>query len=232
MLISGVLPLPAKFAMIGGLLYAFSGFNIYNIFFNHFLEVAVFFPLLLIGLEEFVLNRRRGVFALTVCLCAVVNYYFFVAEAIFTILYFLVRLVSPEFRKGVTVKSFLLLAFETLVGFFGAMFILLPSVLALMGNYRIGEHLSGFNLILYDRVQRYGLILESLFFPPDMPARPNFFPDSASKWASVSAYLPLLSLSAVIVYFKSEKPRWIKLLLATCAVMAFIPVLNSVVPAF
>ena len=222
----------AKFAMIGGLLYAFSGFNIYNIFFNHFLEVAVFFPLLLIGLEEFVLNRRRGVFALTVCLCAVVNYYFFVAEAIFTILYFLVRLVSPEFRKGVTVKSFLLLAFETLVGFFGAMFILLPSVLALMGNYRIGEHLSGFNLILYDRVQRYGLILESLFFPPDMPARPNFFPDSASKWASVSAYLPLLSLSAVIVYFKSEKPRWIKLLLATCAVMAFIPVLNSVFQLF
>ena len=35
----------AQFAMTGGLLYAFSGFNIYNIFFNHFLEVAVFFPL-------------------------------------------------------------------------------------------------------------------------------------------------------------------------------------------
>lgn len=61
------------FAMIGGLLYAFSGFNIYNIFFNHFLEVAVFFPLLLIALEEFVINRRRCVFALAVCLCAVVD---------------------------------------------------------------------------------------------------------------------------------------------------------------
>lgn len=222
----------AQFAMTGGLLYAFSGFNIYNIFFNHFLEVAVFFPLLLIALEEFVINRRRGVFALTVCLCAVVNYYFFVAEAIFTVLYFLIRLVSPEFRKKITAKSFLMLALEAVLGFLGSMFLLLPSVLAILGNYRVNEHLDGFNLILYDRVQRYGLILESLFFPPDMPARPNFFPDSASKWASVSAYLPLFSLSAVITYFKSRKPRWIKLLLASCAVMAFIPVLNSIFQLF
>ena len=222
----------AQFAMIGGLLYAFSGFNIYNIFFNHFLEVAVFFPLLLIALEEFVINRRRCVFALTVCLCAVVNYYFFVAEVIFTVLYFLIRLTSPEFRRGVTVKNFFLLGMEAVLGFLGSMFILLPSVLALMGNYRINEHLSGFNLILYDRVQRYGLILESFFFPPDMPARPNFFPDSASKWASVSAYLPLFSLSAVIAYFRSKKARWIKLLLASCAVMAFVPVLNSMFQLF
>jgi uncharacterized membrane protein YfhO len=222
----------AQFAMIGGLLYAFSGFNIYNIFFNHFLEVAVFFPLLLIALEEFISNRRRGVFALAVCLCAVVNYYFFVAEVIFIVLYFLIRLTSPEFRRGVTVKNFLLLAMEAVLGFLGSMFILLPSVLALMGNYRINEHLSGFNLILYDQVQRYGLILESFFFPPDMPARPNFFPDSASKWASVSAYLPLFSLSAVIAYFRSKKARWIKILLGSCGVIAFVPVLNSIFQLF
>ncbi len=222
----------AQFAMIGGLLYAFSGFNIYNIFFNHFLEVAVFFPLLLIALEEFVVNRRRGVFALTVCLCAVVNYYFFVAEAIFTAIYFLVRLMSPEFRRGVTLKSFLLLALETVLGFLGSCFLLLPSVLAILGNYRVGEHLTGFNMLLYDRVQRYGLILESFFFPPDMPARPNFFPDSQSKWASVSAYLPLISLSGVIAYCRSKKAKWIKILLLTCCIMAFIPILNSMFQLF
>ena len=222
----------AQFAMIGGLLYAFSGFNIYNIFFNHFLEVAVFFPLLLIALEEFVLNRRRVVFALTVCLCAVVNYYFFVAEAIFVALYFFVRLTSPDFRKGVNVKTFLLLCFEAVIGFLASLVIVLPSVLALLGNYRLNEHLNGFDLLLYDRVQRYGLILESLFFPPDMPARPNFFPDSASEWASVSAYLPLFSLSAVVAYFRSKKPYWVKLLLGTCCVFAFVPVLNSIFQLF
>lgn len=222
----------SRFAMIGGLLYAFSGFNIYNIFFNHFLEVAVFFPLLLIALEEFVINRRRGVFALTVCLCCVVNYYFFVAEVIFTVIYFMVRLTSPEFRKGITVKSFIMLAFEAIIGLGAAMFLLLPSVLALMGNYRLEERLNGHNLLLYDRVQRYGHILESLFFPPDMPARPNFFPDSHSKWASVSAYLPLFSLSGVIVFFKSKKAKWLRLLLGLSLLMALVPVLNSMFQLF
>lgn len=222
----------SRFAMIGGLLYAFSGFNIYNIFFNHFLEVAVFFPLLLIGLEEFVVNRRRGVFALAVCLCAVVNYYFFVAEALFVLLYFLFRLMSPEFRKGINVKTFLLLGMETVLGFLGSLFLVYPSVLAIMGNYRLEERLEGFNMLLYDRVQRYGLILESFFFPPDMPARPNFFPDSASKWASVSAYLPLISLSGVIAYFRARKAKWIKALLLCCLVFAFVPILNSMFQLF
>ena len=38
-------------ARIGGLLYAFSGFAVYNIFFNHFHEAIVFFPLLLLSVE-------------------------------------------------------------------------------------------------------------------------------------------------------------------------------------
>lgn len=36
-----------NFAVIGGMLYAFSGFSVYNIFFNHFHEAIVFFPLML-----------------------------------------------------------------------------------------------------------------------------------------------------------------------------------------
>ena len=34
------------------MLYSFSGFSIYNIFFNHFHEAMVFFPLLLAALDE------------------------------------------------------------------------------------------------------------------------------------------------------------------------------------
>ena len=42
------------YALIGGLLYAFSGFGIYNIFFNHFHEVIAFFPLILLSLELYI----------------------------------------------------------------------------------------------------------------------------------------------------------------------------------
>ena len=48
-------------ALIGALLYAFSGFQAYNVFFNHFHDVTAFFPLLLLALEQRVVDGRRGV---------------------------------------------------------------------------------------------------------------------------------------------------------------------------
>ena len=46
-------------ALIGGMLYAFSGFQAFNIFFNHFHDVTAFFPLMLIAMEERINNNRR-----------------------------------------------------------------------------------------------------------------------------------------------------------------------------
>ncbi|MFR0872586.1 MAG: YfhO family protein, partial [Oscillospiraceae bacterium] len=81
-------------ALIGGLLYAFSGYSMYNIFFNHFHEAIVFFPLLLIGLEESVVNKRRGALAAAVAINAFVNDFFFIGECVFLLLYFVIRLIG------------------------------------------------------------------------------------------------------------------------------------------
>ena len=59
----------ADAARLGGILYAFSGFSVYNIFFNHFHEAIIVFPLLLLSLELLITENRRFGFALTVCLC-------------------------------------------------------------------------------------------------------------------------------------------------------------------
>ena len=59
-------------AVLGGLLYAFSGFSIYNVFFFHFHEPMIVFPLLLAALDAFLYDKRRGIFAVAV----------FVAEAV------------------------------------------------------------------------------------------------------------------------------------------------------
>lgn len=213
------------YAVIGGLLYAFSGFNVYNIFFNHFNDVVAFFPLLLIALEEFVVNNRKGVFALTVGLMAVINYFFFAGQVVFLFIYFFVRCLSDDFT--INLKKFLWLAFESLLGVALAAFLLLPSYLAIAGNPRTDQFLLGWNFLLYGNVQRYPLIFESFFLPPDIPARPNFFPDSNAKWSSVSAFLPLFSMAGVIAFFKDHKKHWIKYLLIVCCVMAFVPGLNS-----
>lgn len=217
-------------ALIGALLYAFSGYSAYNIFFNHFHDVMAFFPLLLIALEETVVNERKGVFALAVALNVVVNYFFFVGEVTFVILYFIVRCFAKDFR--INIRKVLCLGIEAILGVGIGAFLLLPSVLAVMGNPRVDNTLHGFDYLFYNSVQRYGLIIQSFFFPPDIPARPNFFPDSNAKWSSVAGYLPLFSMAGVIVFVRDMKRHWAKRLVLICMVMAFIPVLNSAFYAF
>ena len=215
-------------AMLCGLMYAFSGFNLYNIFFNHFNEAVLFFPLLLIGIEELMLNHCRGGFALAVAVCALVNYYFFFGEVLFCILYFLLRMKAYR----LTWKKFGLLALEAVLGVLLAGVLLVPSFWAVIGNPRTGEVLTGFDTIFYGNVQRYGLILSSFFFPPDIPARPNFFPDSNSKWSSVSMWLPMVSMSGVFAFFHAKRRHWMKTLLLICFGICFIPILNAAFSLF
>lgn len=220
----------SNMAVIGGLLYSFSGFNIYNIFFNHFNEVVLFFPLLLIGMELLIREDKRYYFALAVCVCSVVNYYFFYGQVIFCVIYFFVRMGSNDFN--VTFKNFCSLAFEAVVGLLMSSFLLIPSLLAVLGNPRTSDYIEGYNTLIYGEAQRYGLIISSFFFPPDIPARPNFFPDSNAKWSSVSGFIPLFSMTGVFAFFKFRGKHFIKTLLSICLVIAFVPLLNSAFSAF
>ncbi len=216
----------ADYAFLGALMYAFSGYSIYNIFFNHFHEVIAFFPLLLIGMEEFFVDERRGMFALAVGLMASVNYYFFFGEVIFVVLYFIVcAFTRPEYR--ITLKKFLLLALEAVIGLILSMWLLWPSILMVLSNPRLDNWLLGWSGLFYSNEQRYGLILSSLFYPPDIPAYPNMFPDSNAKWSSVSLYLPLFSTVGVIAFMKHYRKHWIKKLLLLSLFIALVPFLNS-----
>ena len=217
---------PRSYAVFGGLLYAFSGFAVYNIFFNHFHEAIIFFPLLLVGLEELMVNNRRGVFALAVAINAFVNYWFFIGEVVFVLIYFAFRAASPDWHM--TWKRFFWTAFESVVGLLLAMALFLPSVLAILGNPRTGasETLNGWNFWLYWHNQLYPAIVSSAFFPPDLPSRPNLFPDRGAKWASLSAWLPFISMSGVIAYVQSKRD-WLRRILLFCLVAALVPGLNS-----
>ena len=49
--------------------------------------------------------------------------------------------------------------------------------LAVVQNPRVDNPPNGWSALLYSWNQRYLHILECFFFPPDIPARPNFTPD-------------------------------------------------------
>ena len=212
-------------ACVGGLLYAFSGFQIYNLFFNHFQDVTAFFPLLLIAMEELVNNNRKGVFALTVALMGILNYFFFTGQVVFLILYFIVRCFSKDFLA--TPKKFLYLAIESVLGVLLACFILLPSALAILANSRVSEHLYGNSLIAYNDSVRIWRIIQSFFMIPDAPARPNLFSSNTAKWSSIGGYLPLFGMAGALSFMKAKKRHWATILTVICAICACIPILNS-----
>ena len=214
-----------SFAVLGGLLYAFSGFSIYNVFFFHFHEPMIVFPLLLAALDAFLYDKRRGVFAVAVFAACAINYYFFVGQALFVMMYFLMLTFTKTYRFRF--KEFLLLALETVLGFCAAAFILLPSVLGLLGNPRLNELPNGWDSLAYRAEQRYWLMILSFLFPADMPALPVFTPESNCKWASVAGWLPLFSLTGVIAYMQLKKRDWLKKFIALLILFAMIPVLNS-----
>ena len=217
-------------ARLGGLLYAFSGFSIYNIFFNHFHEAIVYFPLLLLSLELFMTENKRFIFAIMVFLCSIANYFFFFGMVIFTVIYFFVRVFSGAVK--IKASRFFALAFEAVLGLCLSAFILLPSLIALTDNPRISNTLIGWNAIMYGKEQIYANILQCFFFPPDIPARPVFFPGAEVKWSSLGGWLPLFSMTGVFAFFSTRKNHWLKRVIGICIFMALVPILNSVFYAF
>jgi uncharacterized membrane protein YfhO len=212
-------------ALIGSLLYAFSGFQTFNIFFNHFQDVTAFFPLMLIAMEECINNNKRGLFALTVALMAIINYFFFTGQVVFLIIYFFVRLGCEDFKA--TWKKFGRLAVEAVLGTMLAAFLLLPSALAILENQRVSEHLYGLDMVLYGDKTRIARIIQSFFMPPDVPARPNLFVSDYGKWASIGGYLPLFSMAGVIAFMQKNKKHWASKLIIISIICAFVPILNS-----
>lgn len=217
-------------ARTGALLYAFSSFGVYNIFFNHFHEAIIVFPLLLLSLEVLWTENRRGVFAATVALSAMVNYFFFAGMVVFCIIYFVIKLISGAFKFKFL--RFLAVFFESVLGVALAAFILIPSVLMIIGNGRVHEFQIGWGGLLYGKEQIYFQILQSLFFPPDIPAHPVFVSHLGVKWSSIAAWLPVISTTAVFGFCFSKPKHWLKRMLCVSAFMAAVPVLNSAFYAF
>lgn len=212
-------------AFIGSMLYAFSGFQTYNVFFNHFHDVTAFFPLLLLGFELLTKDNRKGAFAITVAISATINYFFFVGEVVFMVIYFVARLTDRDFKFSA--KLFGLLAFEAVIGFVISFFILLPSVMDILENPRIDKYLYGLDMIAYSEHVRIPRIIQAFFMLSDMPARVNILASDRGRWASLAGYLPMFSMCGVIAFIRTHKKQWQNKVFFICVVMACVPILNS-----
>ena len=216
-----------RFALLGAILYAFSGYQLFNIFYNHFQDVCVFAPLLLWSLDRLMEDKYKGAFALCVFINAMVNYVFFVGSVVFVIIYFIIKVICKEYE--LSFKKILRIAFESVIGFSASLILVLPAVLSLIGNSRVNSTISGIDMLIYKSEFRHYLeIVRALFFPSDTPHIEPFFPKNATiRWTGPSLYIPLFGFCGVLAQYLKKGNKFYKVINSTILIFMFIPVLNS-----
>ncbi|MET1250233.1 YfhO family protein [Sporolactobacillus sp. STCC-11] len=211
----------SRYAMIGALLYAFSGFSTVNLMFNHFHDVVAFFPLLLAGFDRLVIDRRKGWFAAAVALNATLNFFFFIGEVIFLILYYVLRYIAEDWKRYV--RRLPRIIWEGLLGIGMASLLFVPAILFTLQNPRLDSFLYGPNALVYSG-SRYLELIKAILMPADlMPHQSAIFP---SDFSSSSAYLPLFGPVLVLTMMIGRR-NWMRRMMIGCIIMAAVPLLNS-----
>lgn len=210
-----------RYAVIGSMLYAFSGFSSVNLIFQ-FHDSIAFFPLLLIGYESLVRDGKKGRLAVGVLINALVNYYLFTQQIMFLILYASFRI---GFRYWKHIKLLLNCVWEGILGMGMAGALFVPAVLYVMQNPRVSQLLPKESWI-YTGNRDYLQAIRTLLFPGEMMISQSCIREQ--DWSSWSCYLPMISLSFVICYVLKKKTDWLSAMLVVCIGMTAIPILNSV----
>ena len=191
------------YAVLGACLYTFSGFGLYNIFFNHFIDVLALFPWMLWALDACIYDRRRGLFAFFVAINLLNNYFFFVGQVVFLIIYFVCKVTTGEIK--LTRSLFGTLAFESLLGVAMGSLLVWPAFLSLMQNPRTTDVSSGWGFLTYSKVQAVSCHPGQLASASRLALYRLDLVRGTIKWTSMTAYLPLCSLGGAIAYWRARQ---------------------------
>lgn len=212
------------YAVIGALLYTFSGFTLVNTNFYFFLDVVAIFPLLPYGLERLIQEKKRHVYIIALFVNAVINYYFFVSSVLIIVIYVVFRL---EFYKvsawGKQWRTFFNILGCSILGTGLASIALIPSFYAILGSGKATETIGTRVMMMYWPQN----ILERLrtLVAPIESGRYHAFFDS-STWSSTGIYLPVFGCICVVQWC-IEKKDWLKRICIFLTICYFTPFLNA-----
>ena len=199
-----------RWAMVGAILYAFSGYSSINLIFYHFHDVVALFPLLLIGIELIHEKKDYRLFVFAVFINCFLNYFFFIGEVIFCIIYFVFRFVGI-----ISIQEFVIRTGKCLIsGVLGvgmAAVLFIPSILFITDNPRARTHIYLEKILEWQ--PRFLLYLfKSMLLPGE--AMTSLSSVYLQKFYSSGLYLPMVGMVFVFAYMLKNKDWLFKLLIA------------------
>ena len=211
----------SKWAVLGSVLYAFSGYSLANMLFYHFHDAIVCFPLMLLGLEIYKEKKDSRLFIFSIFINCFVNYFFFVGDVVFLIIYYLFRFASKD------IKTLILDVVKCIgcgvLGVAMAAFMFIPNIMYISGNPRTGQF-SGILSMLTTTLEDYLYILKNMLLPAETLTSVSVI--NEQNFSSHGMYLPLFGLVLVIAYI-IKKRDWLSRIILFCAVASFIPLLSD-----
>ncbi|MBE5876532.1 MAG: hypothetical protein E7290_06550 [Lachnospiraceae bacterium] len=215
-------------AMIGSVLYAFSGFQTVNLIFFIFFDAVAFFPLLLIAFEEMMEKDKKYWFAACVALNAFVNYYTFVGEVVFLILYYIVRYFVFDWKRSIRKLGQCIT--EGIWGILMAAALFIPSIFNILRTSRIQDNLGIAHYFDFNRRDMLQVFAPFVFPSETMMGRSYI---REEDWTSRAAYLPMIGIIFVVIFlFQKHKEKWLKAMLCVCIPLMIFPIGNGLFSLF
>lgn len=213
-----------EMSLVGALMYTFSSFAISNLFYYHFLEPMIAFPIFLMAIERYLRSERYGgvCLALASFLVFFINYYFATCSMIAGLIYVMCRMMSKDIKIGLgkTIYGVMLVG----VGVLMSAFILLPTIVHLQGNPRQSFDLTS----LYSGFECCSDRLLTLFEPKLLEGENPAF--TTLMFSSNAANVPVVGLMLAGLYVMRHRD-WLAALVAIMVIFYVTP-LNGLFSLF
>ncbi len=215
-----------RLCAIGALMYTFSSWAITNLFYYHFMEPMICFPLLLMAIEHYLSGgrQRHVLLALATFAVAFVNYYFLVCSLLAAALYAFSRVIKGGYERKVRLVG--VAVGDVLLGVGLAAFLLLPVFLYLSGGPRENFGLGGDWKVNLAHITQRALWM----FTPKITEVPDSLFHVGYGWKSAAASLPVVGVFFALLYIIRHRD-WLSLLLVVSLVVYLTP-LNGIFTLF
>ena len=202
--------------VVGALLYALGGAGLTGVRWSSGLHALMLFPVILAGSERILAGKKPWTFIASLTLLAIVSYYFTYMACILLVGYLAIRVIMLE-RPQLTVGRFMrwVAIFATLVilCFLLAGFVLVPSVMALLGMER-----------LVDQSTSVPLLYQPIYY---LELFANFLSTSEVGSDMYQGFGGLAFLACLALFSRKRENRELKIVFVVLSVFLLLPHVGS-----
>ena len=152
-------------SFVCGIAYAFCGFSAFYLWYNNYQDILVFFPLVLLGIEKTIQEKKPWILALGVFFLAICNYVLMVSYIVCAFFYAMFRFFQTLRTRDVK-NNFIVLGLGV-AGFTGGLlmsgFVFIPALMATLSSPKLETNSYGSLLKTYLATKDFAHFFSTLF---------------------------------------------------------------------